>query len=96
MAETSKITESRVHTANITEMRHAMTCHTPFKEGSRKWNFECALFGGKANSLVLLRKKKIPTAFDREYLKQILTKRPKGKDQGGNTDRQVGKKTEQL
>ena len=32
-----------------------------FKEGRRKWNFEC----GKANSLVLV-KKKIPTAFDLE------------------------------
>ena len=59
-----------------------MTCHTPFKEGSLKWNFECALFGGKANSLVLSRKNKIPTAFDLQYLKQILDKKAKRKDEG--------------
>ena len=68
-------------------------------EGPRKWNFEYAIFCGKANGLDLLSKKK-PTAFDLEYLKQIVDreKRPKGKtkDQGGKTDRQVGKKTEQL
>ena len=60
-----------------------MTCHTPFKEGPRKWNFECAIFCGKANSLVLLRKK-IPTTFDLEYLKQILDRKAEKKDEVGS------------
>ena len=47
-------------------VRHAIPCHTPFKEGPRKWNFEYAIFCGKANSLDLLTKKKKPTAFDLE------------------------------
>ena len=57
-----------------------MTYHTLFKKGLRKWNFECARFCGKANSLVLSRKK-IPTAFDLEYLKQILYRKAERKDE---------------
>ena len=62
-------------------VRHAITYHTPFKKGPRKWNFEwCAIFCGKGNSSVLLRKK-IPTAFDLEYLKQILYGKAERKDE---------------
>ena len=47
--------------------------------------------------IVWVCQKKKRTTFDLECLK-CLAERPKGKkkDQGGNTDRQVGKKTEQL
>ena len=41
----------------------------------------CYIFCGKANSLVLLRKG-IPTAFDLEYLKQIIERKVKKKDEG--------------
>ena len=41
----------------------------------------CYIFCGKANSLVLLRKR-IPTAFDLEYLKQIIDRKAKKKDEG--------------
>ena len=41
----------------------------------------CYIFCGKANSLVLLRKR-IPTAFDLECLKQIIDRKAKKKDEG--------------
>ena len=48
-----------------------MAYHTPFKEGPRKLNFECAIFCGIANSFVLLTKN-IPTAFDLQSWPELL------------------------
>ena len=86
MAETSKITESCANTANMSETCIVSASRNDiitrlFLEGPRKWN--CAIFCGKANSLVLLsKKKKNPTAFDLEYLKAILDSKAKRKDEG--------------
>ena len=42
---------------------------------------ECAIFCGKANGLVLLREKKLPTAFYLKYLEQILERKAEKKDE---------------
>ena len=78
MAETSKITESRANIANMSETCYCL-CVTQWHVTRllRKARV-VAIFCGKANSLVLLKKN---FAHDLEYLKQILDRKTEWKDE---------------